>query len=194
MADKVLNIVAFQVGWLACVLGAGYGKPYLGPVVVVVLVGVYLALRPHPVNELGFLLTVAILGTMVDSLLATTGILSYKSQSASWMAPVWISALWMNFATTIRVSMKWLDGHPVLAALIGAVAGPLAYYAGSRLGAIELTQPKTSLAVLAIVWALSLPGMYRLSQAVFRSGLSLGLGRNVHPGIKGGFDEWVGRR
>jgi hypothetical protein len=167
--EIVFNVVAFQLGWLACVLGAGNGWPFLGPIVVVVWAGVYLARRPQPAREAIFLVTAAILGTAVDSALAASGVLTYQGQYVSWMAPVWISALWMNFATTINVSMKWLEARPILSGLLGAVAGPLAYYAGARLGAIDLAQPVVSLALLALVWTIALPGLFRLSHAIIPS-------------------------
>jgi hypothetical protein len=45
---------------------------------------------------------------------------------------------------------------PVRAALFGAVGGPLAFWAVSRLGAIELQDPTPALVLIAITWALAL--------------------------------------
>jgi hypothetical protein len=67
-------------------------------------------------------------------------------------------ALWMNLAATLRHSLSWLCGRPVLALVMGAVAGPLAYWGGARLGAVELGAPLgSSLAAIAVEWALALP-------------------------------------
>ncbi len=39
----MLNFVAFQLGWFACVLGAANALPWLGPVVVATVVSLHLA-------------------------------------------------------------------------------------------------------------------------------------------------------
>jgi hypothetical protein len=49
--------------------------------------------------------------------------------------------MWIAFATTLNVSMRWLRGRPELALLFGAVGGPLAFYAGERLGAVTVHRP-----------------------------------------------------
>ena len=54
-------------------------------------------------------------------------------------------------------------GRPVL----GAIFGPLAYWAGARLGAVELPQDHASLIAVAIEWAVAMPLvllMVRLSE------------------------------
>jgi hypothetical protein len=58
-----------------------------------------------------------------------------------WLAPVWIIAMWAGFATLLHVALRWLLPHRWLAALLGAVGGPLAYYAGMRLGAVNFPDP-----------------------------------------------------
>jgi hypothetical protein len=48
--------------------------------------------------------------------------------------------------------------------VLGLVAGPLAYYAGARLGAVELSHPLRDLALLAAAWTCILPGLVRLAE------------------------------
>ena len=64
--------------------------------------------------------------------------------------PYWILAMWALFATTLNASLGWLHGRPALAGALGMLSGPLAYWAGARLGAIELVQPAAALAALAL--------------------------------------------
>jgi hypothetical protein len=69
-------------------------------------------------------------------------------------------ALWMLFATTLSSSMAWLAGRHRLAAVLGAVCGPLSYAAGARLGAIELPpHALASFAGIALVWGLAMPAL-----------------------------------
>ena len=52
------------------------------------------------------------------------------------LAPYWIVALWMLFATTLNVTFRWLQPRPALAAALGAVFGPVSYIAGAAVGVI----------------------------------------------------------
>jgi hypothetical protein len=61
------------------------------------------------------------------------------------------------FATTLNLSLGWLKGRPALAALLGAVGGPLAYFAGHRLGGIELPDPAVALLVQGLGWSVLMP-------------------------------------
>jgi len=154
----MLNFVAFQLGWFACVLGAANALPWLGPVVVAAVVSLHLAMASRPLPELYLVLAAMLLGLVVDSLLLATGWLNYSV--GLWLpgfAPYWIVAMWALFATTLNVSMGWMRGRPVLTVLMGAVGGPLSYLAGEKLGAIELTHPIPALAALALAWAVAMP-------------------------------------
>jgi hypothetical protein len=44
MTRLALNLAAFQVGWFSCVLGAANGYPFIGPVVVAMVVAMLAAL------------------------------------------------------------------------------------------------------------------------------------------------------
>ena len=60
--------------------------------------------------------------------------------------------------------------RPLLAGLAGAVAFPLNYWAGQRLGAVEFGYPLlVTLAVLALVWGAVLPLMVRLTTRAGRA-------------------------
>jgi hypothetical protein len=63
----------------------------------------------------------------------------------------------MLFATTLNVSLRWLKGRWVLAALLGGSAGPLSFYAGHRLGGVAFADPVYSLTVLGLGWAVLMP-------------------------------------
>jgi hypothetical protein len=159
-----LNVALFQAGWFACVLGAARGAPWLGPLVVLAAAALHLRVARRPLLELYLLLSAAALGLLVDSLLLSSGWLEYPN--GLWLAgfaPYWIVAMWMLFATTLNVSLAWLHGRLVLAALLGAVGGPLSYLAGEKLGGIYLLQPVAALAALAIAWAIAMPTLMMLA-------------------------------
>ena len=73
--------------------------------------------------------------------------------------------LWVNFATLINVSLNWLHGKYLLAAILGAVGGPLAYWAGDRLGAIEIAQPLVvPLLAIGLAWGMVTPGLFWIAR------------------------------
>jgi hypothetical protein len=47
----------------------------------------------------------------------------------------------------------------VIAALLGAAGAPLAYYAGARLGALDLVSPAPALVAIALGWAVATPAL-----------------------------------
>lgn len=159
------NFVAFQIGWLACVLGAAGGVPLLGLFVAALVLGLHLYLSSEPAPEARLIIMVGALGSAVDMLQALAGVFYfYNEVLPAWVAPPWLIALWMIFATTLRSSLGWLAGRYWLTASFGAVGGPLAYYAGHRLGALGFpVDPVPSLLFMAIVWALLMPTLVWLS-------------------------------
>jgi hypothetical protein len=155
---NLLNFVVFQVAWFACVLGGARGFELAGTLVVVAAVGLHVALAQRAAVAATLVAVVATIGLLWDSLVVTLGLMAYPSGSPSpGLAPVWIVAMWALFATTLNLSLGWLQGRPVLAALLGAVGGPLAYFAGHRLGGIDLPDPALALLVQGLGWALLMP-------------------------------------
>lgn len=167
MNRLALNVVAFQIGWFACVLSAAQGKAWIGVLLVGMLLGLHLLLTTDRMRELRLLLFVGVVGFTVDSMQAAYGVFSFgDARAIAWVSPPWMVALWLNLATTLRFSLRWLTDRTLLAAALGAVTGPLSYYAGARLGAFSFpADPAVSMTILAIVWALTMPGLLWLAKA-----------------------------
>lgn len=160
----LINFLAFQAGWFASVLGAAQHMPWVGPAVVLAVVILHLRQAQRPELEAGLLVASGIIGLYFDSLLVSLGWVTYPSGliSASF-APYWIVTMWVLFATTLNSSMAWLKGRHVLAAVLGAIAGPMSYVAGAKLGGIEFVEPGGALVFLAIVWAVAMPILITLA-------------------------------
>jgi hypothetical protein len=161
------NVALFQAGWLACVLGAANGVPAIAPLVAAAVVARHAWTSPAPRRELALAGLACAIGAVFDSALAASGLILYREGTVvNGAAPYWIVALWALFATTLNRSLAWLHGRYALAAALGAVAGPLSYWAGARLGALELVQPAAAFVALAVGWAALLPGLMRLARSV----------------------------
>jgi len=168
----LVNFLAFQIGWLACVVAAAQGLPWLGTAIALLIVAGHIRYTQPRWPEIRLLLIAAALGAVADSVLASTGLLIYPSGILlPGTAPYWIIAMWMLFATTLNVSLSWLQGRRLLACVLGAIGGPLAYYAGHRLGGVEFAHPLWQpLLALALIWAVAMP----LLSAVGRINPALG--------------------
>ena len=158
IGNMLLNVVAFQIGWFACVLGGAWGWPWLGVAVTAAVVTLHLRRAAQPGAEAVLIGLSGLLGFLADSLLTGLGLLHFPSgQFHSQLAPYWMVAMWMLFATTINVSLRSLKPHLELASLLGMVAGPLAYYGGAKLGGVSFGEPLASLAAVSGVWTLAMP-------------------------------------
>lgn len=158
-ARLIANLVGFQAGWFACVLGAAAGMPWLGPLVAAPILLWHLRTAARPAAEAGFLALAAILGFALDSALVQAGRLRFEvGLFGADLAPYWMVTLWVLFASTMNVSLRWLKTRLLVAAALGAVGGPLAYWAGARLGAAQLLEPLwLSLGAVGLGYATATP-------------------------------------
>jgi hypothetical protein len=157
------NFLLYQVAWFACVLGAAAGLPLIGTAVSGVVVGLRLASAARPAAELQLILLAGLIGGAWESLLVGMDWVHYRGGELPGLAPSWIVALWLAFATTFNVSLRWLQGRPGAAALLGLAGGPLAWWAGARLGALELVDAGLALSAIGLGWAVLMPLLLALA-------------------------------
>jgi hypothetical protein len=159
--SRLLNFAMFYLGWFACVVGAARGHLWLGPALVAALLLLHLALTSNREREAELVLVIGLFGFAIDTLQASAGLYAFTHTSVvPWLCPLWMVALWMVFATTLNSSMVWLAGRYRVAAVLGALCGPVSYAAGARLGAIEFpANALMSLVAIAFVWALAMPAL-----------------------------------
>lgn len=154
-----VNFALYQVGWFACVLGAARGLPWVGAGLALACAAIHLLLVRDRVREALLLAVVAILGLTVDSLQLRLGVFTYPGGTPlAGIAPPFIVALWLQFATLLHFGLRWMAGRYLLAAVLGFIGGPLSFWAGERVGAIEFPSPGAYLA-LACVWAAVMPAL-----------------------------------
>ena len=81
-------------------------------------------------------------------MLVLSGWLSFPPEAVLGSpSALWMVSLWAGFAATLGHSLEWLQGRLRTAAVLGSVAGPLAYLAGERFGAMTIETPLGVLAV-----------------------------------------------
>jgi hypothetical protein len=164
MKTILLNAGIFQIGWLCCVLAGANRMPWLGTAAALLIVYWHVSSARDSRKELSLILSVVGIGAIWDSLLVYAGWLQYPSGTlVNGTAPHWIIAMWALFATTLNVSLRWLKERPLPGALLGAIAGPAAYFAGYKLGGVQFTDFPTAMLAIGLGWAVLMPLLMYLS-------------------------------
>lgn len=159
--NLVINAVVSQMAWFAAVLSAARGLPWLGVLAVAAAVAWHLAKARQPAREIGLVALALVTGAVFETLLVQAGLLRFEGGAMlAGTAPVWMVALWANFATTLNVSLRALRSRLLAAALLGAIGAPLAYFGGQKLGAVQFLQPDSALVVIAAGWAVLTPVLF----------------------------------
>ncbi|MDF3201383.1 DUF2878 domain-containing protein [Pseudomonas sp. 1912-s] len=152
MLKPLANAVLFQCGWFACVLGGDS----LWLLVGVAVLAVHLLWISSWSEEGQVILAVTLLGTVIDTALRAFGVFHF-SLPGPW-APVWLILLWALLATTLRHCLAWSAQPWWRASLLGAVGGPLSYYAGSQLAGVSFGYGTVAtLLGLALIWGMIFP-------------------------------------
>lgn len=156
---QALVVVAVaQIGWFACVLGAAWGLPWLGPIVVAVLVVLHLLYSRSWRRDVALMAALAMYGVIFETLLVRSGWMGYEGMVVAGFAPPWIVALWIHFGTMRHALLRVLYRRPVIAALIGAIGGPVAYAGGAALDAAEMAPPPwRAMVAIGAAWAVVTP-------------------------------------
>lgn len=154
---SVVNLVLFQGLWWLTILCVPAGLGWVGPAAVLgVLLGQLWWLKDRGC-ELRALLVTALPGFLLDSLLGYLGAFGFPHDTQLLGSlPLWMGALWLNFALTTRHGLAWLHGRPWLGVAFGALGGPLTYLAGVKFGALVIAAPLPLwLGALALSWGVA---------------------------------------
>jgi hypothetical protein len=161
LTKGVWNVISADIGWLACIAGAAQGRPWLGLVVVPILFGIHIAaIETRNIRAVLIVaLTTMAIGFLMDTLLIIIGTV----EPNRWIIPapfttLWDIMIWANFSLMLDTSLRFLQKKPLAAAFLGALSAPGAYYAGDRLGALNLSEPLLgSLLWIGVVWFFVMP-------------------------------------
>ncbi|MDE2271654.1 MAG: DUF2878 domain-containing protein [Xanthomonadaceae bacterium] len=161
-----LVFIAYEAAWCAAVIGAGAGHAWPGVVAIAFFAAWRLLASRQRAVETRLVFVALLLGLVFDAVLAAAGFVDY---AAAWpwpLAPAWLTALWVAFALTIVPLFGYLHGRPWMAALFGAIGGPLAYLGAARgWQAVTLVAPSWhALAALAVGWAVAMPVLCTLAR------------------------------
>jgi hypothetical protein len=166
---QLFTIVGVHVGWFGCVLGATNGHPLVGPGIVALLMTFHATISSRTWYLVKLSAITAVLGAVLDGVLTIAGVLSFPATvNVGWPSPIWMIAMWVNLVPALDDLALLLGPGVVLPAIVGAVGGPLAYFAGANLGAVTLI-PSTLIALgfIGLEWAFAMPVLLRLRLLVW---------------------------
>ena len=83
--------------------------------------------------------------------------------------------LWINLAVSLRYAFAFLRERYVLAVVVGATGGPLAYLSGEAVGAMTVN----NILFVAVIWALATPSLLILERATRRA-VKVGVIKTLH--------------
>ena len=162
ITSKFLNIIVFNLLWIGLVLGRDSLIHLTLPSLLI-----YLAclLRIGDL-KLHQILLPALIGIMIDSSLTFFGIFIFTKSSL--IVPFWLIVLWINFSTTLNLSLSFIGKNKLVAFGLGATALPFNYTVGERLGAVTFGEPYLfSILILVLVWSVSFPILFIVSHENF---------------------------
>lgn len=162
---KIINFTGFQVVWLTSVGGAASGYPWIGPVAVLLWSVIHFYIHKQSIHiELPLIFIAASIGYMLDSILVLLGIMQFPVQAQlAYPSTLWMVALWINLAITIRHCLDWLNNRYMLICFFGGLGGALAYWAGVRLGALIMSDITIGMISVFSVWFFALPLLFFIS-------------------------------
>lgn len=153
----LINALSYQLIWLLCVLGGNRGA--VGALIILLI---HIAASDKRTEDLKMMAFLLFIGLLVDGSLHQAGFFAFAV--TGFPIPFWLMAIWLGLAITPHHSLAWLKNRLLLSMLFGALGGPLAYWAGVRLGAASFGWPMPySLAFLAVVWGLLWPAVMHFS-------------------------------
>ena len=168
VTSKFLNIVVFNLLWIGLVLGRDTLIHLTLPSLLIYLVCL---LRIGDL-KLHQILLPATIGITIDSSLTFFGIFIFPDSSL--IIPFWLIILWINFSTTITLSLSFIGNNKLVAFGLGATALPFNYTVGERLGAVTFGEPYLfSILVIVLVWSVSFPILFMVSHENFIERLNM---------------------
>lgn len=177
---KLVNALAFQLVWFACVFGAAHGHAWPGIAAASAHVALTLVCERRVAigagrsfaipRALGAFVLAGVLGSAADTLQRACGFVEYSGSAPGGVwAPVWIVALWIAFAATLSSSLAWLRGRVWLSLPFAVLGAPLSYLGAERLGAVTIGAPRlAALAGIGVAWGIAFHGAQWIEARVRR--------------------------
>ena len=164
-----INLILFQAGWFVTVIGVANQSEWIAITCVWIILSTHLYIVTDRQTELLLIIVAGVMGFIIDSVLISQELFSAAGNIGfKGMAPLWLIALWMLFASTVNHSLGWLKGRYMTSGSLGFIFAPLAYVAGDKFGVLTISTDYSMyqvLLVIGLVWAVATPLLLLISHA-----------------------------
>jgi hypothetical protein len=169
---QILGTMIFMIGVFACYQGALVQMPWVGLLVVgVILVIDLLINRKQVASKLKLVALVGLAGFLIETLMIAIHVYSV-SPTSKWLlsppwVPVWILALWLNFGIRVPAYLPFFRGKHLINILVGFVFAFFIFNSASNLHLINLNFSFWSIIICGIAWAILVPLIYIVANQLF---------------------------
>jgi hypothetical protein len=153
-----------QAAWFAAALLASTQWHFIGALGNVVFILAHISVSKNRKSEIKRALLATLIGFFIEQINFHVGQVETRPTPVAW----WIISLWPAFATSFAKgnSLHWLARRLWVSVMFGAILGPIGYFGGARLGALDLNGIHSAF-VLAVTWAIGMPFLATLQQKLF---------------------------
>ncbi len=152
---KWIHAAGMQGAWFAAALLASTPWNGVGALANLLVLVVHVVSSGAVRRELARAVFACGLGLVVELVQQYGG--GVEAQQAGVLPPLWLLSLWPVFASAMMRgnSLEWVTRLLPVAAVLGAIAGPVSYAGGARLGALELHGAR-SVVCIGGCWAVAM--------------------------------------
>lgn len=147
------NAIGFQVVWWSCIL---FHARYFG-LLAVGVAAAYVACHFYGLKEkkaefkfVALVFAMALIGEALTQMLGIYRVDSFWP--LPYLIPLWLMALWIAFACTLRHALKMILNRPKIAIFVTMIMGPFSYLSGHQFGVLEFSMSTGAFATFAMIW------------------------------------------
>ena len=156
----LLNLLGFNLSWIGLVF---FGNTFIPVTLLWLSLHLYRCKRVK--SEVLLILSIVLIGTLVDSTLFSAEILIFQNYH---FIPLWLITLWAAFAATVAHSLQFLARSTLLQTLIGFIFLPLSYLGGASLSSVEFGYSQlATFFILASIWSVLLVLFFHLKEIFY---------------------------
>jgi hypothetical protein len=163
----IIGFIVYYLGTTAAQWSAKWGIPWLGLLVILGIVGGHLIVFPRfRGRKIQLILAVTVIAFIMETVLIAIGLYTV-APSTRWLlatplCPIWIIALWLNFAIVLPYLLPFFGGRYKRAAIAGVIYALVVFYRAASLEILSFNFGYLGEAILVILWAIWPAKFFRL--------------------------------
>ncbi len=149
-----LILSGYQLTWLMCVIGEKFfNEPLIGFITGLIFSISYFIYSKNKYRVLLIIFFIALPGYLFDTIVVYFDVYEFNSILKIGTLPIWMLVLWISFSILFDEVLVFLKNYQLIAILLSAILGPLAYYSGVPLGLIEIYNFYIFIFIMFVFWS-----------------------------------------